>query len=56
MKAVESAVGQFETKTGRTIPQNVQNLIEQSIKPIDYRYYQGRDNLKRINTSLFQNE
>ena len=56
MKAVESAVEKFETKTGRTIPQNVQNLIEQSIKPIDYRYYQGRDNLKRINTSLFQNE
>ncbi len=54
MKAVESAVGQFERKTGRTFPQNTQNILEQMIKPIDYRYYQGRDNLKRINTSLFQ--
>lgn len=56
MKAVESAVGQFEGKTGRTVPRNAQNIIEQMIKPIDYRYYQGRDNLQRINTSLFQNE
>ena len=55
VKALESAIQKFE-KPGRTVPQNVQNLIEQMIRPIDYRYYQGRDNLQRMKTNVFQTQ
>lgn len=56
MKATDAAVQQFEQKTGRYVPREAQNIIEQMIKPIDYRYYQGRDNLQRIKTDLFQTQ
>lgn len=56
MQAVGVARQQFEQKTGRYIPQEAQNIIEQMIKPIDYRYYQGRDNLQRIKTGVFQTQ
>jgi hypothetical protein len=56
LKAVDAAAQQFEQKTGKYVPQNAQNIIEQFLKPINYRYYQGRDNLQRIQTNVIQTQ
>lgn len=54
LKGLEGWIQEMEERTGKTMPRNVQNVIERSIRPFDYRYYQGRDNLQRIQTDLFQ--
>jgi hypothetical protein len=54
LKGLEGWVKQMEEKTGLTMPGNAQNIVERSIRPFDYRYYQGRDNFQRISTDLFQ--
>lgn len=58
LKAAEAAAEQFEEATGRHVPQNVRNQIEGYLRKIykpTQRYYQTRDNLYKINTSLFTN-
>jgi hypothetical protein len=56
LQGIEGWIQQMEAKTGMTMPRDAQNIIERGIKPINYRYYQGRDNLQRIKTNLFDNQ
>lgn len=54
-KGLEGTIREFEKKSGKEVPRNMQNLIETYMerKP-PQMYYEKRDNLGKINTSLFQ--
>ncbi len=56
MEGLKRAYTQFERKTGKDFPVNMQNLLESYMtdkKPV-LQYYQQRDNLAHIDTNLFQ--
>lgn len=57
LTALEKSIQQLEKKMGRTIPQNMQNVIESFLRrnPVHPAYFTTRNNLSRIRTNLFTN-
>lgn len=56
LKGLEKWINQMEKKTKKSMPRDAENIIQQMMYPVDYRYYQGRENLQRIKTNLFEKE
>ena len=57
LRGLQEATRQFEERAGSAVPRNVSNTLEtylRSYYPAQPRYLQNRDNLSRINTTLFQ--
>ncbi len=55
LKGLEGTIQAFEKKTGKTVPRDVQNVIERYLmrKPPHSTYFQQRDNIYRIHPNLF---
>jgi hypothetical protein len=58
LKGLEGSIQQFEAKTGRTIPRNVQNVIESYMmrRRPPPQYFEQRNNIYRISPNLFTTE
>ena len=56
LKGLEEMMKKFEQSKGKQVPRNVQNIIEEHLleRPHLQTYLRERDNLAKINTTLFE--